>query len=123
MVSSCHDSQSWCVPSSCQRLDDSLIPCVFAPSLTGLPLRIPRACVTHAVWMCEEPVIAGACICPFPFRARVRKGYHYALATGSLPQSLHADRVVGGDRDYCDPHRPVAPRRPEGPRSRRPDLL
>ena len=28
---------------------------------------------------------------------------------------------VGGDRDHRDPHRPAPPRRPEGPRSRRPD--
>src|SRR5439155_1238852 len=32
------------------------------------------------------------------------------------PEGVHADRAAGGDRDHRDPHRALAPRRPEGPR-------
>ena len=36
---------------------------------------------------------------------------------------VHAGRVAGGDRHHRDPDRAVAPRRPEGPRGRRPDQV
>src|SRR5262249_17231554 len=50
----------------------------------------------------------------------VKEDRHGSTGPVSGAPGLHADRAVGGDRHHRHPDRTAPPRRPEGPRSRRP---
>src|SRR5262249_29254971 len=60
---------------------------------------------------------------PKSFRTPHEDGRHEPVRPDAGTFRFHADRAAGGHCDHRGAHRPAAPRRPEGPRSRQPHEL